>query len=813
MRIQKFWAVVGLLIALLIDVDAVTGAQMLADLNPGSAGSYPSNFTGFGGAVLFSAYTLNTGFELWKYEGNSVALVADINPTSDDVGFGVKEGNDSLPSWLTPYKGQIYFSAYTPMRGDELWRYDGNTTTRVSDINPDQNDTIKVFPASAWPNQLTVYNNVLYFSATSHTNPEDYELWSYDGMTMRLAANIHPDIGTNYSSYPTGLTVFNGGLYFMADDGANGWELFRFDGTIAHLININPGGVDSSSYPKYFTAFGTNLYFQAYTDAEGFELWRTDGTNATIVADLNPGTASSYPQYMTVFNGELYFQGTDPIHGAELQRYNGTAVTLAADINPSGDSYPKNLTVFGNSLVFAADDGVHGWELWKFDGTTASLITDLNPSGDSFPEELTVVGNALYFTATTPDTGYEVWRYDGTNVTLAADINPGPGDSFPKLLDVIGNQLYFSAADDGTSNWEPWVIDESGTINFPPSVALTSPSNNATFLTTDTITFSANASDNSAVTKVEFFANGNSIGTATAEPYSVATTLAADNYLITAKATDDSGQSATTKPISIIVNTPGNVPPTVTLTSPANDSNFLTTDTITFSANASDDSAVTKVEFFANGNSIGIDSTAPYNITATLPAGAYTIIAVATDDAGVSTTSSPISISVTPPANQPPTVSLTTPTPGSTYLTTDAITFSADATDDSTVAKVEFFANGNVVGTDTTAPYSVTASLAAGTYAVSARATDNQGLSVTADPITITVQNPTVNRPTITSVSQSGGNIVLQVSANEGAMLTLEATTDFVNWSNAGTATVVGGKATFTEPTSGAMAFYRIVTQ
>ena len=788
-------------------------AHLLADLNPGTAGSYPSNFTAFNGSILFSAYTLATGYELWKYDGTKVSLVGDINPTADDVGFGVMEGNDSLPTWLTPYKGDIYFSAYEPKRGDELWRYDGTNVARVSDIGPDPNDTIKIFPASSWPSQLVVLNNVLYFSATSRTNPQNYELWSYDGTSVKLAANIHPDIGTNYSSYPTGLTVFDGQLYFMAEDGAHGWELFRYNGTAATLIDINPGGADSSSYPKYFTPFNGKLYFQAFTDAAGFELWRTDGTNTDMVSDLNPGTSSSYPQYMTVFNGELYFQGTDPIHGAELQRYNGTSVTLAADINPTGDSYPKSLTVFGNTLVFAADDGVHGWELWKFDGTTASLITDLNPSGDSFPEELTVVGNALYFTATTPDTGYEVWRYDGTNVTLAADINPGPGDSFPKLLDVIGNQLYFSAADDGTSNWEPWVIDESGTINFPPSIALTAPSNNATFLTTEAITFSANAGDESAVTKVEFFANGNSIGTATTAPYSVSTTLAAGNYSITAKATDDSGQSTTTTPISIIVNPPGNVPPTVRLTAPAADSTFLTSDIITFSADASDDSAVTKVEFFANGNSIGMDSTAPYSVTATLPAGTYSITARATDDAGVSTTSSPVSIAVNPPANQPPTVALTAPTNGSAFLTTDTITFGVSATDDSAIAKVEFFANGNLVGEDTTAPYSVTASLGAGTYAINARATDDQGLAVTTDPITITVQNATVSQPRITSVALNGGNIVLQVSGDEGATLTLEATSDFANWSNAGTATVVGGKAAFTEPTSGAMTFYRIAIQ
>lgn len=693
----------------------------LADLSPGASGSYPSNFTGFSNQVLFSAYTQVTGFELWKYDGNSVSLVADINPTVDDLGFGVKEGNDSVPSWLTPFKTDLYFSAYEPTHGDEVWRYDGSQVTRVSDINPDANNTIKPLPASSWPQNLTVFSNILYFSATSRTNPENYELWSYDGANTRLAADIHPDTGTNYSSYPTGLVASANGLYFMADDGSHGWELFRYDGVSAHLIDINPGGADSSSYPKYFTPYKGELYFQAFTDAEGYELWRTDGTNATIVSDLMPGADSSYPQYMTVFNGNLYFRGTDPVNGSELQRYDGSQVTLAADINPGGDSFPKDLVVFGNSLVFTADDGVHGWELWKFDGTTASLVTDLNPSGDSFPEELTVVGNALYFTATTPDTGYEVWRYDGTNVTLAADINPGPGDSFPRLLKAIGNQLFFSVADDGNTDFEPWVITETA-------------------------------------------------------------------------------------------GTGGNVPPTVSLTVPADGATFQTTDSITISANANDDSAVAQVEFFANGVSLGVDTTAPFSITTTLSAGTYSLTATATDNAGASTTSSPVSITVNPP-NQPPRVVLTAPSPGAVFKTTDAITFSADAFDDGSVAKVEFFAGANLVGTDTTAPYGVTASLAAGTYSVYARATDDLGLSAGTDPITITVQAVTSSQPTVDSITQNASSVQLQVTATDGAVLTLQASSDLVNWNPIDTATATGGKATFTESMNGPMQFYRVVSQ
>jgi ELWxxDGT repeat protein len=459
------------------------GARLIADLNPGPVGSYPSNFTSLGDTLYFSAYTQSNGFELFRLDANTITLAADINPTVDDLGSGVFEGNDSFPTWLTAWNGALYFSAFEPRRGGELWRYDGTNATRISDINPDANDAIKLMPANSWPQELTVLNNAIYFSATSRTNPENYELWKYDGATVTQAANIHPDIGADHSSYPNQLTAFNGSLYFMANDGATGYELNVHDGTSTRLIDLNPGGPESSSYPKLFVPFGTNLYFQAYTDDAGFELWKTDGTNATIVTNLNDGAESSFPQEMTVFQGALYFSATNSLYGTELWRFDGTNVSLAADMNPAGDSFPKDLIVFGNSLIFSATDGIHGWELWKFDGSTATMISDLNASGDSFPQNLTISGNSFFFSATTPETGYEVFEYNGSTITLAADINPGPADSFPKFLYTFQNQLYFSAADEGTSNWELWVLDVASPVDPAPAITSITRDGSSIFLT------------------------------------------------------------------------------------------------------------------------------------------------------------------------------------------------------------------------------------------------------------------------------------------------------------------------------------------
>jgi ELWxxDGT repeat protein len=397
--------------------------RRVADLNPGGNGSFPSNLTVFADSLYFSAYTTNTGRELWRYGGAGITLVSNINDTMRDIGFGIRIGNDSVPTDLKEFNGKLYFSAFDARRGAELWRTDGTNCLRLSDINADANDTVKTNPASAWPRELTVVNNTLFFSANSggglRTNYQNYELWRYDGATVTQAANLRADTGADGSSYPQGLTAFNSALYFMADNGVNGYELWKHDGAGVTLLDINPGGPASGSFPKFFTPFNNALYFQAFHDSFGFELWKTDGTAPVLVTNLMPGAASSNPD---------------------------------------------SLAVFQNKLCFAATDGTHGWELWQYDGTNASLVTDLNPGGDSFPEQLTVSSGALYFVATTPATGYELWRYDGTNVVLAADINPQAGSSFPQNLAVFGQELCFRATEDGASNWEFWTLTSR---NFP----------------------------------------------------------------------------------------------------------------------------------------------------------------------------------------------------------------------------------------------------------------------------------------------------------------------------------------------------------
>jgi hypothetical protein len=97
-------------------------------------------------------------------------------------------------------------------------------------------------------------------------------------------------------------------------------------------------------------------------------------------------------------------------------------------------------------------------------------------------------------------------------------------------------------------------------------------------------------------------------------------------------------------------------------------------------------------------------------------------------------------------ANVPPTVSVTAPGGGATFVAGATITVSANATDSGgSISKVDFFANGALIGTDTLAPYSISWSgVAAGNYALTARATDNLGAATTSAAVNITVNPPNV---------------------------------------------------------------------
>jgi hypothetical protein len=174
-----------------------------------------------------------------------------------------------------------------------------------------------------------------------------------------------------------------------------------------------------------------------------------------------------------------------------------------------------------------------------------------------------------------------------------------------------------------------------------------------------------------------------------------------------------------------------NNPPTVSLNSPAGGATFMAPASISMGATAADsDGSVAKVEFYSGSTLLGSDTTSPYTFSwSNVAAGSYGLRALARDNTGGTTWSSTVAVTVN--ANQPPTVSLSSPLTGTPFTAPAAIALIASASDlDGSVQKVDFYNGSTLLGSSTAAPFTFTwANVPAGSYSFSAIARDNLGAS------------------------------------------------------------------------------------
>jgi gliding motility-associated-like protein len=511
------------------------------------------------------------------------------------------------------------------------------------------------------------------------------------------------------------------------------------------------------------------------TGTNGMAEWSTSTSrrNWNIHHNIFYGLKGQWPSHAVIsrapvtnlkFNNNV-FESTGGQTAHVLGFYTPTA--KANNVEVKNNLFINSNTAYNygtNQLIRLQDGGTvqnlqvtnnlfHKLDVGNIPGTYASNITGVDP-------QINVSGNR-------PDPYY---RPKAGSPLIDKGINVG----FP----YSGSAPDIGAYEYGSTPTPP--------ANTPPSVGLSSPANNASFPAGSNITLTANAADaNGSITRVEFFNGTTKLGEDTAGPYSFAwSNVQAGTYTITAKATDNQGATTTSTPVTITVVAAANVAPVVNITSPTNNANFTSGASISINANATDsDGSVSKVEFFSGTTKLGEDTSSPYSYTwPAVAAGTYSITARATDNQGAIANSAAVTLVVNV-GNTLPTISLTSPANNSTYTAPASFSIAANASDaDGTISKVEFFHGTTKLGEDTSSPYSYNwSNAAAGTYAITAKATDNSGGVTTSAVRTVTIQANALPTVALTSPSNNanftaGSNITLAATAadNDGTISKVE---------------------------------------
>lgn len=210
---------------------------------------------------------------------------------------------------------------------------------------------VRMYFPSNEPIGCILGNKYVFTGSQGNSN---YEPWVTDGTpagTMMLS-DIAPT-----SSFTSAYYAFNGKAYFTVNSGPVGSELYATDGTVAGTylvknINLQNNGVTGSN-PNSFTAVGDSLYFLADDGFFGRELYVTTGTEQSTrrLTDLRLGTASGNISNMTAFQGRLYFRIS---YDSLVERKNGILTKFRYQ-NATGSG---NLAVVGNVLLLPINYGL-----------------------------------------------------------------------------------------------------------------------------------------------------------------------------------------------------------------------------------------------------------------------------------------------------------------------------------------------------------------------------------------------------------------------------------------------------------------------
>jgi len=401
---------------------------------------------------------------------------------------------------------------------------------------------------------------------------------------------------------------------------------------------------------------------------------------------------------------------------------------------------------------------------------TVSITSPGNNASYTAPANITLTATASATNATISKVSF----YNGTTLLGTATSSP-----YTYIWSNVGAGNYSltaiatdSAGATGTSS----AVSITVNSNAVPTVFLNSYI--YSYTAPAVVYLKATASElGGTITKVEFYNGSTLINTSTVPEIGSTNTydflwynLTPGNYSLTAKAYGSNNNVGTSAPVTFTVNGL----PTVSLTANSYAATAPAGFTLTASA-AEPYGTISQVEFFNGSTLLGTTTTSPYTYNwNNVPAGTYNLTAQAFDNDKNTVTSIPVTIVVNGAGL--PAVTITSPSNNASYTLPATIILTASASSaNATISKVAFYSGATLLGTATSSPYTYTwSNMAAGTYSITAVATDSTGAMSTSAAESITI-NPHI-APTV-SITSPGNNASYTAPAN----ITLTATASATN--------------------------------
>ncbi|HYY70598.1 MAG TPA: Ig-like domain-containing protein, partial [Terriglobales bacterium] len=537
----------------------------------------------------------------------------------------------------------------------------------------------------------------LYFLNTMSCGSE----WACWNGSAWAYYDLNGSQGTGDLLDASGNTVWTGNLSIQpSQNPSDGYYAFGSAAmglTTASSLQPWPGG-DPSTYIMNLDTLGLYRFDSSFTDSTTGAT-TTDYIYRVMGSQIENNFSGVWGGVLGHKNGTIYLdhEGLAPEPG--LQLVNGAFVgtrswTGIPNTRTGGtDSLPGRvfITFTDGGATYHAQRNIDygssaGSQMFLFDftapppDTTPPTVSVTSPSASA-----TVFGTVTFAASAADNVGVARVQFavDGQNVgaqltsapyTMAWD-STAVGDGSHNITAAAWD----SAGNTALSSPVTVVVDNSA-----PTVSLTSPTNGS--VVTGIVPAAASAS--ALVSQVAFYVDGTTlIGTASSAPYSVSWNTSGlvqgSSHTVSAVAYGINGKTATSSGVTVaILDT---TPPTVAITSPAN--NASVSGTVTVSASASDNVGVAKVEFYVDGALLTTSASSPYTAvwnTNTVLLGTHTLTAKAYDLSNNSTISGAVSVNAVDTI--PPTVAIINPANNASVSGT--VSVSASASDNVGVAKV-----------------------------------------------------------------------------------------------------------------------------